>query len=242
MKKILVFLCTIFVCTFTFAHTINWYVGDQIISTTTCDSGDNITPPTAPAKYGYHFKGWKNLYTSLEYIESTGTQWIDTGIVPTFDYTFEIKALKEVGKSLIGSGGTNYTFTGGSIDNINFIHMGGVTTFLPNTIDNSVPHIWAIRNGKIWCDDTGFTLNIGSTTPTLSWALFARKLEQDAVSDIGSHTVYYVKLYDANGVLVRDFIPVRRVSDNAIGMYDTVTKTFFPNAGTGEFIAGPEVQ
>lgn len=63
MKKLLVGLCAIFICTFAIAHTVNWHVGDQIISTTTCDSGNNITPPTAPAKRGYHVRGWGSRFS-----------------------------------------------------------------------------------------------------------------------------------------------------------------------------------
>ena len=55
-----------------------------------------------------------------------------------------------------------------------------------------------------------------------------------------SSKIYSAKLYD-NGTLVRDFIPVRRHSDGAIGMYDKVTDTFFGNAGTGTFIAGNDI-
>jgi hypothetical protein len=53
-------------------------------------------------------------------------------------------------------------------------------------------------------------------------------------------SIYYFKIYD-NGTLVRDMVPARRNSDGVLGMYDTVTNTFFTNAGTGEFIAGPVV-
>jgi hypothetical protein len=50
---------------------------------------------------------------------------------------------------------------------------------------------------------------------------------------------YYVEL--DNGITKRNFIPARRNSDGVLGMYDTVTNTFFTNSGTGEFIAGPIV-
>ncbi|MFQ6778214.1 MAG: hypothetical protein ACLRFI_02880 [Alphaproteobacteria bacterium] len=45
-----------------------------------------------------------------------------------------------------------------------------------------------------------------------------------------------------NNILVRDFIPVRRVFDGKIGMYDRVENKFYGNNGTGEFIAGPELR
>lgn len=39
-----------------------------------------------------------------------------------------------------------------------------------------------------------------------------------------------------NGTLIQNLIPCIRKSDNKPGMYDTVSKTFYTNAGTGEFI------
>jgi len=99
MKKLLVIIGTLFISTFAFAHTINWHAGDQIISTTTCSSGDNITPPTAPAKLGYHFKEWKqNLYDSAtrtdnKYItdagiSADGTGWCISDYIPVSAGTY----------------------------------------------------------------------------------------------------------------------------------------------------------
>ena len=50
--------------------------------------------------------------------------------------------------------------------------------------------------------------------------------------------VYYLQITD-NSSLVRNMIPVRRNSDNVLGMYDLVSRTFFTNSGTGTFVAGP---
>lgn len=40
---------------------------------------------------------------------------------------------------------------------------------------------------------------------------------------------------------IRNFIPCYRKSDNVIGMYDLITKTFYENAGTGTFIKGNDI-
>ena len=40
--------------------------------------------------------------------------------------------------------------------------------------------------------------------------------------------------------VLRNFIPVKRKSDDAVCFYDTVTKTYITSAGSGQFIAGPE--
>ena len=36
-------------------------------------------------------------------------------------------------------------------------------------------------------------------------------------------------------------VAARRNSDNAVGMFDIVSNTFFGNSGTGAFTAGPEI-
>lgn len=51
---------------------------------------------------------------------------------------------------------------------------------------------------------------------------------------------WYARIYQDNNI-ARDFIPVRRTSDGAVGMYDSVTRQFFGNSGAGEFIARPIV-
>ena len=49
------------------------------------------------------------------------------------------------------------------------------------------------------------------------------------------------KIYN-NEILVRDYIPVKRKVDGMICMYDKVYGEFAFNAGTGSFIAGPEME
>ena len=51
--------------------------------------------------------------------------------------------------------------------------------------------------------------------------------------------LYSCKIYD-NGTLVRDFVPCKNPSGE-VGLYDTVTERFYGNAGTGSFVAGPEI-
>lgn len=52
---------------------------------------------------------------------------------------------------------------------------------------------------------------------------------------------YYVQIYkQQNGakVLVLDWIPVQRVSDNVYGFYDNITKNFYPSNGGSAFSGG----
>lgn len=47
--------------------------------------------------------------------------------------------------------------------------------------------------------------------------------------------IYEMRFYTSDKLLM-EFIPCVRKSDSKPGMYDTVTKTFYTNAGSGEFI------
>ena len=54
-----------------------------------------------------------------------------------------------------------------------------------------------------------------------------------------SAKLYEFKIYSED-VLVRNFVPCIRKSDEEIGLYDLVTNKFFENKGTVAFTAGPE--
>ena len=55
--------------------------------------------------------------------------------------------------------------------------------------------------------------------------------------------LHLVKITDKlNNIIVRNFIPCYRKSDNEIGLYDTVEGKFYTNQGTGKFIPGPDIK
>ena len=55
--------------------------------------------------------------------------------------------------------------------------------------------------------------------------------------------IAYMQFFE-NGSLVRDFIPVRftnELGQSEGAMYDKVSRQLFRNAGTGQFVIGPDV-
>lgn len=52
-----------------------------------------------------------------------------------------------------------------------------------------------------------------------------------SIYDWGYVTFHYFKIYDKDGNLVLDYVPARRVSDSAIGFYNTVNNTFVGRTG-----------
>ena len=51
-------------------ETINWYIDGTNYTSTTCQSGGDVTLPAAPTKTGYTFVGWQSAvwdFSSLDY-------------------------------------------------------------------------------------------------------------------------------------------------------------------------------
>ena len=89
-------------------------------------------------------------------------------------------------------------------------------------------------DGKVYLDGTQLsTESLSGDTGKTLW-LFRGN---DRYSNI---YIAHCKIW-VSKVLVRELIPVKRLLDNKICMYDKVSDTFFTNEGTGEFIAGPEI-
>jgi hypothetical protein len=92
----------------------------------------------------------------------------------------------------------------------------------------------------------GTTININGTDYTCSQAsanssnLYINARAGSLSTRVASGKWYSVQI-GRGSTLQRDFIPAKN-SDNVVGMYDTVSKTFFTNAGSGTFTAGPVVQ
>lgn len=259
MRHLILILSALFLCFTADAHTISWYAGNQLLDTTTCQSGDNITPPAAPSKYGHHLAGWGPLYTFLEYIDSTGTEYINTGFVPSADYkhTIVFQGLGDYGTDgqyLCGTG-ASYGRSGnvkiqGNVFLLVYIEnkSGGPYLLsrssvecLPNSQNTLVMDLHNSQNSYLYLNGTDISLSgmndttITSTNPLILFRLSVGSSEQKPIR-IYSDTI------EQNGDVIHYFVPARRNSDNAIGMYDNVSGTFYENAGTGAFIAGPEVQ
>ena len=226
---------------------ISWYEGNTKLSVQdaakTCSYGGPLTlPSTKPTKKGYTFEGWTlrmpGTYTELEYIESSGSQWIDTGITASNRAVFSMDATAHNDEMVV--------FIISNIDS------QGYTKGFGEYYDDIAGQNNLLATGRHYYDltysDSGisFTYDNGDqiytiTTYSISSVKKIVLFGGQYVARRISAKLYSLKLYN-NNVLVRDYIPARRNSDNVVGLWDTVTQTFFTNAGTGNFIAGPAVE
>ena len=66
--------------------------------------------------------------------------------------------------------------------------------------------------------------------------LFAANTANTA-NTFGKLRLYSCQIYD-NGIIVRDFVPVKRSDDDVVGLYDKVNRVFYSSASSDNFIAG----
>ena len=164
--------------------------------------------------------------TPIEYIESTGTQYIETGIsaknitkaVIDFQY-ITVDSSRENQMMSVWVDASNHMQCG--LTGTTFL-TGRGTTFS--------------QTSNMTARTTGTSVPIGS--PDMFIPLFAQRAS--AVDRWSIAKLYSCKMYN-NSTIVRDFIPAKRISDNEYGLWDKVTKTFYTNAGTGAFTGGPAV-
>lgn len=64
-------------------------------------------------------------------------------------------------------------------------------------------------------------------TLNLALVLFGNPVNDSNADLSGSCRIGYIKIFDLSGDMIGYYIPVVRVADNVIGMYDAVTQTFY---------------
>ena len=182
-----------------------------------------------------------NGYTRLEYIESTGVQYIDTGFKPNNNTRVVIDV------QYTGAGTTSQWFFGvRDSTNLKFdlciynsktkVYDGYIAQNTTYTITNA-RHTYD-KNKNITSIDgiKVHTFTEGTISLTRSMYLFALNNAGTTIRPAPSK-LYSCQIYD-NGTLVRDFIPARNAS-GIVGLWDNVNSVFYANAGTGTFTAGP---
>ena len=253
------------------ANTINlhWYADSEsttelTVPTTsqTCVYDSTLTPPpvsSIPQKTGYTFAGWKvrglpDGYTKLQYIEATGTQYIDTDYIPVsteFKVQTKIVPLTYANSVNMILGTVNQSTLDVFLVNNQIIYAGAnndciynsgaslvnKTVVINGVFSSTTPrrHLYGTINGNSY-NVTTDTNPINTSAANSKISIFRHNGDNYR----GAMKMYYLKVYD-NGTLVLNLIPAKN-SNNVVGMYDTVTKTFFTNSGTGSFGAGPVAQ
>lgn len=246
MKRIGFLLLALFLCFHSFAETVNieWYVDGNIYTTSNCEAGGNVTPPTPPLKNGYTFQRWV-AYTPIEYLESNGRQYIDTGFQPNGKTSVEIEAQFLNVSSLnwiFGSRQANTNiFSLGVNPSINQYIFGYAKSIGNGQTSSPTPdtqkHLFKLDKGDFYIDQTVYKNSIQNFECPYNMYLFS--LNYNGGASISSARIYSVKIYD-DGVLIRDYVPALDSNDVPC-MLDVVNYEFYYSATNNDFIAGPVI-
>ena len=200
-------------------------------------------------------------YKRCEYIEGTGTQFIDLGSIPIGEKSgFRIR--------LNITSGTGANAFGGCVPNTgNFSYFGlrnGSAGFFTSNYstssNNPVAHFGKILYGtdieyaykydnvrSLFSIQTN-GIEIGTsrtfTMPNSSYALFSFKdkngIIRRAANQVAKMKLMLFEVFSGENIQAK-LLPCIRLEDQSAGMYDIVSDTFFGNAGTGSFVAGNTV-
>lgn len=188
-------------------------------------------------------------YTQLKYVESSGTQAINTNVAPTLETKLQIQ-----GYYLEGN--PSYCPLGGCSNPS--LSCGAVANYANGTCYNSFGNKTDVKiDGYFAPYDEAPIFTIDKTEATVK-TVFLASATIGATSMSGNANtriclfsrgnagniernskcrIFRAKIWD-NGTLIRDFVPAMENATEEIGMYDIVNSVFYRNVGTGVFIGG----
>jgi len=189
--------------------------------------------------------------TFLEYVESTGSQYLDTGYTPTdmnfgFDLDFRydnVVATAGDYAQVLGSSQLNQNGRWGGITvNGYATKPGGQLCFGygndfkdPGLVQGERMQI-SLRQKK-YTSSTGTSVVFGEVDTFFYGSVWLGKIHRESPNANTMKGRYYgFRLYDGNA-LVRDFRPAKK--DGIAGFYDMVFETFSASSSEDAFVAGP---
>lgn len=185
-------------------------------------------------------------YSLLEYIQSSGTQYIDTGFKQNQNTRVTMDA-----QLVSSSSGHSWLFDGRistSSASKNVFLLSGSTwsaDYNGSAERKSFPSIAILDRLKIDYDKNVLTIN----DETVSWTAEVFQSTANlvllacntagAISNYASAKLYECSVYN-DGELIREYVPCKNPAGD-VGLFDLVSGQFYGNSGTGSFTSGPEV-
>lgn len=198
-------------------------------------------------------------YQEVEYLESTGTQYINTGVLSSSDLETIIKGVLcgEVSGSLqsdvlcgvrSNSAGTVARYQvysripGGTFTSYRGTYGNNQVT-VNNVLGANTIDFRYNSAGDVLFERTVLSLS-GDFTPSNNYiCLFACGDDNNSPSYFAKGRIYACKMKNrTTNTVLRNYVPCYRKSDNEPGMYDLINNVFKPNEGTGSsFVIGIDV-
>ncbi len=191
-------------------------------------------------------------YQEVTYLESSGSQWVNTGIqaantgrmiitgritaasnyTALFGAVNSYSAIENV-QSLAYRPADGYFF----LDNNGYMNAAAIGANTDFTVD------FTVTSSSLSVTVNGTTNSISGTVGTITtnsiW-LFACSYGGQHLQGVNAR-IKECKMYNRSGTLVADMIPCYRRSDSVAGFYDIVRSNFYVNGGSGTLAVGADV-
>lgn len=174
-------------------------------------------------------------YKRLEYIESTGTQYISTGITPTENTKVVIEFNSSSSSGVVFGQDSGYKVNA-------FMFAMTVVVFDSTKKDISISanakHTVQVAP-KAFKVDNGSSQYIYANKVNAAYPMFLFGNNRNGKFSEGvAMKLYSFKVYE-NDVLIADYIPCKQ--GNSVGLYDDIAGAMNLPLGTGDFTAGPSI-
>lgn len=193
----------------------------------------------ADIKVSINLNSLPSEYQMVEYIQSDGSAYIDTGFKPKSFDKIIIEAVanstnqrafgcndSSMSIGVIASNGQGYSGT----------YMWGNSSFQKSRLDG----IFGFdKNNCISEDSVVKTFSYSNFNIDKSLFLFANNNNGTAESVSSNLQIKRFEVVE-NNVIILKLISAYRISDNAIGFYDLISGNFYTNNGTGSFTKGAD--
>lgn len=190
-----------------------------------------------------------DAYQQVEYIQSSGQQYIDTGINGNAGIKITTRmAWMTASNTLFGSR-TNTGSTRFFVTSYNGIDFGygndkvvGIQIVTEHAYDFVYDTIGAPDMIAFYVDGANVNNTTGILETNTTMYIFAYHRGNDnAVMNRSSARYYSMKIEDSNGTTLFEGIPCYHKSTGTIGIYDLASDTFLTNLGSGTFTKGNDV-
>ena len=164
-------------------------------------------------------------YQQLDYIESKGNQYIDTGVTANQNISIQVDGWMLTPHSLYGTTtGLNVTASSANVGGY-FYYWNRNSTGAAGSSSEFRRCVYTQRKNKCFRNNklvSSFPLQNFTDNQTIY--LFCRH-NYSTVDDIGRCRIYSCIIWD-NDIMIRNMIPCYRIVDSEIGMYDLINNKF----------------
>lgn len=206
-------------------------------------------PATAP-----NINCWSiptSVYEPLKSIETTGSNWIDTGILATENMVIRAEITMLTGKPQKGIFGADYlqlrtsggAWSTGKIDGNRYqLRVRDINNDITKIDNASTPKKaeYKFEGGKFYVNGGTSKAAIYNKSFTSTRSIYLSHVNDDGLSP-APLIIHSFSIKNKSGIFERMMIPVRIKETGELGMFDVIAKEFHGKQGIGDFIAGPEV-